>query len=113
MLTSPAGRVALLADIEPEAQAQMLASADLRADVVKVPHHGSAQFIPELPGAVGATIALISVGAGNTFGHPSPEAVSGWQQAGAHVFTTEQNGDIAVTGGRQVVVRGVSRPPIR
>nr|MCU0297139.1 ComEC/Rec2 family competence protein [Candidatus Nanopelagicales bacterium] len=113
MLTSPAGRVALLADIEPEAQAQMLASADLRADVVKVPHHGSAQFLPALPGAVGATIALISVGAGNTFGHPSPEAVSGWQQAGAQVFTTEQNGDIAVTGGRQVVVRGVSRPPIR
>ena len=113
VLTSPAGRVAMLADIEPEAQTEIMASADLRADVVKVPHHGSAQFVAGLPAAVGADIALISVGAGNTFGHPSDEAVAAWQLAGAQVFTTEENGDIAVTGDRTVIVRGVSRPLVR
>lgn len=113
MLTAPQGRVAFLGDIEPEAQTAILAGADLSADIVKVPHHGSAQFVPQLPGAVHPQIALIGVGEDNTFGHPTPEAIGAWQQVGATVFTTELNGDIAVTAGRSVVVRGVSRQPAR
>lgn len=113
MLSAPQGRVAFLGDIEPEAQTAILAHSDLAADVVKVPHHGSAQFVAGLPAAVQPQIALIGVGDGNTFGHPTPEAVGAWQQVGATVFTTELNGDIAVRANRSVVVRGVSQPPVR
>jgi competence protein ComEC len=106
LLKGPQGSVAFLGDVEPEAQSAILRSFDIHADIVKVPHHGSAQFVPELPSGVGPQIALVGVGAGNTFGHPAPEAVSAWQQVGATVFTTEANGDIAVVSGRRVVVRG-------
>ncbi len=104
---SPQGKVAFFGDIEPEAQMAILRSADVSADVVKVPHHGSAQFLPELPGAVRPRIALISVGEDNTFGHPAPSAVAAWQQIGAAVYATSLTGDIAVTDSRTVVVRGL------
>ena len=66
--------VLLSGDIESEAQAAV--SADLRArhfDVVKVPHHGSRLPEPQ-PHDRGPLqpIALISVGSGNTYGHPAP-----------------------------------------
>ena len=41
-------------------------------DVLKVPHHGSAYQDPALLAAVRPRIALISVGAGNDYGHPAP-----------------------------------------
>ena len=112
VLEAPQGRAAFLGDLEPEAQAAILRSADLAADVVKVPHHGSAQFVPELPAAVRPELALIGVGRDNSFGHPSVQAVAAWQQIGAQVFATAQSGDIAVTGDRTVVVRGVVRAPL-
>jgi beta-lactamase superfamily II metal-dependent hydrolase len=51
------------------------------------------------------------VGEDNTFGHPTPEAVAAWQQAGATVYTTAQNGDIAVTEDLKVQVRGPQSVP--
>lgn len=113
MLVAPQGRLVAFADLEAQAQAMVLRTAHLTADVVKVPHHGSANFDPRLPAAVRAQFALISVGEDNTYGHPAPEALAAWQSAGAAVYTTMDNGDIAVTRGRQVVVRGVSRRPTR
>lgn len=106
LLSGPHGRAVFLGDTEPEAHAAILRSADVRADIVKVPHHGSGQFLAALPGAVSARIALVGVGAGNRFGHPTAQAVRAWQQAGAVVYTTEDNGDIAVTSQRAVAVRG-------
>jgi competence protein ComEC len=85
--------------------------AILTADVVKVPHHGSAGFDADLPAAVRPRIALVGVGE-NSFGHPTPEAVAAWQQVGAQVYTTRDNGDIALTPDG-VVTRGVSRSPER
>jgi competence protein ComEC len=102
------GSVVFLADVEPEAQAQILRTADLDVDIVKVPHHGSAQFIEALPAAVTPRVALVGVGEGNPFGHPSPEAVGAWQGVGAVVYTTEDNGDIAVVDDLEVVVRPAS-----
>ena len=55
----------------------MLAGLDLRrADVLKVPHHGSAD--PGLAGVlarVAPRVAVIEVGAHNTYGHPAPQAL--------------------------------------
>lgn len=104
-LSGPHGTVAFLGDIEEEAQASILsAGSPLKADVVKVPHHGSSGFDPDLPAAVSPRIALIGVGE-NTFGHPTPEAISAWQAVGATVYTTQDNGDVALTDSG-VVTRG-------
>ena len=108
VFSSPHGSAAFLGDVEPEAQTAILASNNIDVDVVKVPHHGSAQFDPRLPVAISARVALVGVGEGNTFGHPAPEAVSAWQQSGSSVYTTAQNGDIAVTVEQEVTVRGTS-----
>jgi competence protein ComEC len=106
VLTAPAGSVAFLGDIEREAQRAILGSADIDTDIVKVPHHGSANFDPALPGAVSARLALVGVGRDNTFGHPAPETIAAWQAAGAQVLTTQDNGDIALRPDQSVVVRG-------
>ena len=84
-------------------------AADIRADIVKVPHHGSAQFVAGLAEAVRPRIALIGVGADNPFGHPAPAAVQAWQEVGATVYTTQDNGDIVLTEDSSVVVRGGER----
>ena len=50
----------------------LAAHIDLRADVLKVPHHGSAYSDPDFLAAVHARVAVISVGRHNDYGHPSP-----------------------------------------
>src|SRR3712207_7512418 len=44
---------------------------DVRADVLKVPHHGSGAQEPAFLDAVDPSVVLTSVGADNTYGHPS------------------------------------------
>ena len=66
-------RIMLPGDAEIEAQQSLVASGeDLRADVLKVPHHGSAYSDPAFLAAVHAKVAVISVGLHNDYGHPSP-----------------------------------------
>ena len=114
-VASVRGRDVLLGgDIEPEAQAAI--AADLprwRFAAVKIPHHGSRYQAPGLPGWAPAPLALISVGAGNDYGHPDPGTVATWQRAGAWVLRTDRDGDVALvaTGsGTGVVVRGGMLP---
>jgi competence protein ComEC len=106
LLTGPHGSVAFFGDVEREAQGAILAGGGVDADIVKVPHHGSANFDPRLPAAVSPDLALVGVGEGNTFGHPAPETVAAWQEVGATVLTTEDNGDIALLPDDGVAVRG-------
>jgi competence protein ComEC len=83
-------------DIEKKAEGQL--KEDLRADVVKVPHHGSktsstAAFVS----ATNPRFAIISVGQDSMFGHPHTEVVERWKQSGAQVLMTGQCGMITVT----------------
>ena len=83
MLTVADRRILLTGDIEPEAQAAV--AADLqqqRFDVVKVPHHGSRYQSPLLTSWAPAPVALISVGAGNDYGHPASLTVDPGQPSG-------------------------------
>jgi len=89
--------VLLTGDIEPEAQRDLLArGVDVRADVLKVPHHGSDHQEPAFLDAVGAAVALTSVGTGNTYGHPSADTLGRLLDAGARSFRTDLDGDIAL-----------------
>jgi competence protein ComEC len=84
-------------DIEPEGQAR-LASAlpGLRADVLKVPHHGSRyQDLPFLQ-SLHSRLAVISVGADNDYGHPASETVDGLAATGERVLRTDQDGAVAI-----------------
>ena len=92
-------RILLLADTGLPAQQGLLASGvDLRADVLKVAHHGSADFDPDLYAAVHAKLGVISVGAHNTYGHPTPTALAELSRLGVPVRRTDQDGDVAVVG---------------
>lgn len=97
-------------DAEPEAQADLLASGvDLRADVLKTPHHGSDHQDLDFLDAVGARVVLTGVGAGNTYGHPSAATLGRLTSHGALSFRTDTDGDLAVVvrdGRLSVVSRG-------
>jgi competence protein ComEC len=91
-------RILLSGDAEIEAQRALLDSGvDLRADVLKVWHHGSAYFDPAYVTAVRARTAVISVGLHNDYGHPSPLALAALARAGVPVSRTDLDGDVAVT----------------
>jgi len=72
----------------------------IRATVLKVPHHGSANGIcPELAAAVRPQFAVISTGK-NSFGHPDKRTILFWQEQGARVLRTDKEGDITfITDG--------------
>lgn len=112
--TTPAGRLLLTGDIELIGQSQLLASGlDLRADVLKVPHHGSRYTTPRFLRAVRPRVAVISVGDGNTYGHPSPLVVGALTRAGTRVLRTDHEGDIAVLPGQQGPRTASRGDPIR
>src|SRR5690606_19905628 len=89
-----AGSALLSGDIETEAQADLVRRGLPRADVLKVPHHGSARQDPAFLRATGARAALISVGAGNDYGHPAPSTIAWLAWFGMRVHRTDLSGDL-------------------
>lgn len=96
-VTSGQTRILLTGDIEEEASAAVQrALRGQRFDVLKVAHHGSADQNEELVRNSGASVALISVGADNTFGHPTASALALLRQSGMVVMRTDRDGGVAV-----------------
>ncbi len=99
----------LTGDVERRAESDMLTGGGtLAADVVKVAHHGSrTSSTAEFIAASHPQYAVISVGRHSPFGHPHPEVVEHWQNAGVQVLTTGENGMISVsTDGKDLTVGG-------
>jgi competence protein ComEC len=97
----------LTGDVEMAGENGMLrASENLRADVVKVAHHGSkTSSVQAFIAATQPRFAVISVGQTSIFGHPNPEVVERWKSSGAQVLTTGNCGTITVTtDGRDLQV---------
>ena len=91
-------RVLLPGDAEIEEQRRLLeAGVDLRADVLKVPHHGSAYSDPDFLAAVHARLAVVSVGLHNDYGHPSPTLLNEMVRLGVPLLRTDHDGDVAVS----------------
>ncbi|HZV78342.1 MAG TPA: DNA internalization-related competence protein ComEC/Rec2 [Candidatus Binatus sp.] len=99
-------------DAQSEAETRLLShgAADLRADVLKVGHHGSAySSTPEFLSAVHPQIAIISCGRHNVFGHPSPRTLAALQTAGATVYRTDVDGGVELTiDGTSIAARATS-----
>jgi competence protein ComEC len=89
--------VLLTGDIEPEAQIAVMGGPRPDVAVVKVPHHGSGHQQPHFARWAGADIALVSAGADNDHGHPSPVTLTQYRAVGAVVGRTDVHGALAVT----------------
>lgn len=78
----------------------------LRADVLKVGHHGSrSSSSPAFLERVRPAAALISVGAGNDYRHPAPSTLDALAATGAHILRTDLAGPIVVrTDGRDLTI---------
>lgn len=88
-------RILLLGDAEERAQREVLAVWSTRVDAVKVAHHGSPNGnVPAALAVWRPVAALISVGVGNRFGHPSAIALSTLATVGARVSRTDLEGDL-------------------
>jgi competence protein ComEC len=104
-------RLLLTGDAEPEEEDDILDSgAELQVDVLKVAHHGSANQEPDFVFASGAPLAVISVGEGNDYGHPSAATLGLLRRLGAQVYRTDLHGDIAIVerAGQLAVVTSKS-----
>jgi competence protein ComEC len=92
-------RFLLVGDAERGEEDWLLAHdpMELRADVLKVGHHGSStSSSDEFLAAVHPALAVISVGAGNKYGHPSGDVVRALARVGAEVLRTDEAGTIVV-----------------
>jgi competence protein ComEC len=58
---------------------------------LKVPHHGSRYSLPPFLATVRPRVGVISVGAGNSYGHPSPLLLNALVSQGALVVRTDQS----------------------
>lgn len=107
----------LASDSETATERSVLATtSDLQSDVYKVAHHGSAQAsTPELLARIKPSIAIISVGAGNDYGHPTQETLDRLRDAGVKVYRTDLNGEITVrsNGVRLDVTASRAGPQVR
>jgi competence protein ComEC len=92
-------RFLLVGDAEREEERWLLErdSLALRAEVLKVGHHGSStSTTAEFLRAVRPAVALVSVGAGNTYGHPNAHVLASLAAQGATVLRTDRQGSVVV-----------------
>ena len=76
-------------------------------EILKVSHHGSADaLLPTLLEAIRPRVAVISVGEGNSYGHPTPETLAALGAApGLAVYRTDRDGAVTIeSDGRNVTV---------
>lgn len=100
----------LTGDAEREEEAWIVAHTApelLRADVLKLGHHGSKTSSSDaFLDAVQPRVGVVSVGAGNRYGHPSAETLQHFTERGIPIFRTDREGTLVVTtDGRRLDVR--------
>jgi competence protein ComEC len=96
----PGGSVLLTGDTGPAAHAALRQHpALLDVDVVTVPHHGSRHVDLDLVAATTPTVAVVSVGAGNGYGHPADEVLDAIADAGIPLRRTDREGTVHVRVG--------------
>ncbi|MDP3486370.1 MAG: ComEC/Rec2 family competence protein, partial [Bacillota bacterium] len=92
--------ILLTGDMERAAEKDLAAGTDVSATILKVGHHGSrTSSSDDFLAAVRPKIALISVGKGNSYGHPTEEALQRLVGVGATIYRSDIHGTIKVTFG--------------
>ena len=107
--------ILLASDVEHAGEQALLDSgAPLGSTVLKVAHHGSrTSSTPALLAAVRPSVALVSVGARNRYGHPDAGVLARLAAAGADIYRTDQHGALLLdTDGRTLTITPwVTRTP--
>jgi competence protein ComEC len=90
-------RFLLAGDIEEEIDPILLARGLPHVDVLKVAHHGSrTSSTPAFLDAVAPSVAVVSAGAGNPYGHPAPGTIARLKGRVARVLRTDTDGSVEV-----------------
>jgi competence protein ComEC len=112
LLESSGVRILMTGDLEPESQRAVLASgSDTRADVLKVPHHGSSNQDETFLRSTGAKLAVVSAGIDNDYGHPAPSTLDLLRHLGMTVARTDTGGSIAIVRTPTGLALATSGPP--
>lgn len=107
MITYGETRFLFTGDAEREAEQEILnRGVDLSATVLKVGHHGSDTSTSYVwLNAIMPQYAVISVGEGNSYDHPTDAVLSRFRDADVTVYRTDLNGDVvAVSDGKTVTI---------
>ena len=96
MLEGPDTRILYMGDAHEENETRLRKEYKLKADVLKIGHHGSrfsssAPFLKEIK----PKVALVEVGK-NSYGHPAPAAVARIEKVGAKIYATLDHGTIKI-----------------
>ena len=95
LITGDAFSIFAGGDIEPPVQ-EILVKDVGPVDIYKVSHHGSRYQDLAFMAALHPRISIISVGAGNTYGHPAVQTLDALARLGSEVLRTDIDGAIAV-----------------
>jgi competence protein ComEC len=87
-------------DIEKIAEEEIVKkykSKELKADILKIAHHGSkTSSIEKFIDLVSPQIALIGVGENNKFNHPNEEVIDRLEKKNIKIYRTDKNGEISL-----------------
>ena len=91
----------LTGDLEGQGEKDLLdylGDSKISTDILKAAHHGSKGATTQMfLQKISSSIALISCGTGNRYGHPAPETVRRIKEAGMEILDTRRDGQISVT----------------
>jgi competence protein ComEC len=109
-------RLLLTGDIQHTTERWLLAqNADVRADILQVPHHGSkTSTLPAFVQRVQPRDGIISLGTGNPYGHPHPRVLDTLTAQQVRVWRTDAHGAITITsdGSRYDIVPFLPYRPV-
>ena len=94
LLQSQSSKILFTGDADTKIEDYLLQRYNLNVDVLKVAHHGSKfSSSEEFLKSISPKVAVIEVGK-NSYGHPTPEALSRLASVGAQIFRTDKDGTV-------------------
>lgn len=96
---------------ENSEQRMLLLGMDLSCDLYYVAHHGSKYSSSmDFLNAMKPRVAILSVGADNTYGHPAKECLKRLERVGATLYRTDERGTITMTYGEEIIRMEFEKP---
>lgn len=107
-------RVLFTGDLEMKGERELLAKNSIsQIDVLKVGHHGSRTSTePKWIERLTPSLAVISVGEQNRFGHPHPQTIETLERAGSRILRTDQMGAITFEFSKENMEIGTFLQPL-
>ena len=89
------GEITALFTGDLEEEAETIIRENIKADILKVGHHGSKTSTSEaFLRKIMPQIALISVGKDNSYGHPNEEVIERLKRINAKIYRTDEKGEV-------------------